>query len=145
LGFSHTKSFRHPIFASEDHALLRAVAYPHGSPTSTWIPPLALVILNHEGTQDTKVGLIDPYAYRTRTRINFNARWYHAGILLWRTLRLRSFSYRPESISEDRLFGEHLRDPFDQREQPRCRHGGDKIIEPASLTEQRMGAPFGGV
>jgi hypothetical protein len=33
------------------------------------------------------------------------------------------FSDWPESIGEDRKFGEHLSEPFDQRQQPQRLHG----------------------
>ena len=59
--------------------------------------------------------------------------------------RLPSFSDGPESIGKDREFGEHRGEPLDQRQQSHLRHCGDQLVEHAALTEQRVGAPLGGV
>src|ERR1019366_4339648 len=61
------------------------------------------------------------------------------------TSRLPSFLYCTESISENLLFREHCGEPRDQRLQPLLRQHGDQIVPHATLTEQRMGAPFAGV
>jgi hypothetical protein len=58
----------------------------------------------------------------------------------WRT---PSFSQGSKSICEHRDFGEHFREPLDQRQQPLFWHGWDKIVEHAALTEQRVGASLG--
>jgi len=60
-------------------------------------------------------------------------------------LRLPSFLYCTESIGEHLLFREHRGEPFDQRGQPLLWHRGYQVVQHATLTEQRMGAPFAGV
>ena len=57
--------------------------------------------------------------------------------------RLPSFSYRTESISEQLDFSEHRGEPVDQRDQPHVWHRGNKIVEHAPLTEQRVCPAFG--
>jgi hypothetical protein len=58
---------------------------------------------------------------------------------------LPSFLDDTEHLGEDGLVGQQFGEPLDERAEKEVGHGGDEFVEHAALTEQRMGAAFGGV
>src|SRR5664279_1525118 len=51
-------------------------------------------------------------------------------------LGLPSYSNRSQYLREQRLLLQHGAEAFHQRAQPALRHGGDKVVKHAALTEQ---------
>jgi hypothetical protein len=77
------------------------------------------------------------HAKMMRTAVALQSRY-----MGFRPSRLPSFSHRTESMGEQLDFGEHCREPLDQRDQPLVWHCGNEIVKHAPLAEQRMGALF---